>query len=250
MRILATIVAAVLLAGCATAAKRQEVQNQVDFHYRMGMAHLQDNAFQEALVEFREAEKADPKDTKALFAMGHAHYSQGDYAQARSAMERVLAIDKGNGEALNYLGNILEKQGETDAALDAFSRAAQIPDYRTPHFALHNQARILLQKGERAEAEQALLAAVRRVPEYYPARADLARLYLDDGRWADSVAQWRTFIDLRPDLAEAHYHLGRAYMGLNQIGPARTELNTFIEQAGPDDPLYPDAQALLDDLAR
>jgi Tfp pilus assembly protein PilF len=240
--------ALLILTSCATSGKREAAQQMLDFHYRMGMAYLEDGDFQNGLVEFREGEKIDSKSTKVLFALGHTHFSQGDYGQARLMMKRVIALEPSNGEAQNYLGNILEKQGDKDAALVAFGRAAAIPEYRTPHYALHNKGRIHVARREFAQAEEAFKHAIRRVPAYYPARADLAGLYMETARWAKAVDQWRVYLDLVPDMMDVHYFMGKAYVGLGQLGSARTSLNLFIEQAGVEHPLYPEARALLDDL--
>jgi len=100
-----------------------------------------------------------------------------------------------------------------------------------------------------AQAEQAFKSAIQRVPAYYPARADLAKLYLDDGRWAEAADQWRVYVDLVPKGIEAHYYLGLAYIGLGQQVKAGVALQRFIDAAGTDHPLTPEAEALLDDLA-
>ena len=233
-----------------TSAKRQQTRDMVDFYYRMGMAYLEDGDFQNGLVEFRAAEKLDPNRTEVLFAMGHTHFTQGNYGQAKLMMMRIVEAEPDNGEALNYLGNILEKQGDGDAAIAAFKGAAEIPSYRTPHFSLHNLGRIHLRRGELAQAEQAFRSAIRRVPDYYPARADLAKMYLDDGRWAEAADEWRVYMDIMPEGIEAHYYLGRAYIGLGQKVRAKAALQRFIDKAGPEHPLTPEAESLLDDLSQ
>ncbi len=246
--LLLVFLSVVLLAGCTSAGKRKEIENNVAFHYRMGMAHLEDHDYQNGLVEFRKAEQLDAENGKVLFAMGHAYFSQGNYPQAKIMMERVLAIDPGNGEALNYLGNIQEKLGDLDGAIASFTRAATLPDYRTPQFSLHNMGRIYLARGETDKAEQAFISAIKRVPEYYPARADLARLYLDSDRWREAVEQWKVFVDLVPNIADGHYFLARAYVGVGKPDKAKIELATFIRTAPADHPLLPDAEALMADL--
>ncbi len=246
--LLLVLMSVVLLAGCASPGKRKEIENKVAFHYRMGMAHLEDNDFQNGLVEFRKAELLDAENSKVLFAMGHAYFSQGNYPQAKRMMERVLAIHPDNGEALNYLGNIQEKLGDEAGAIASFTRAAALLDYRTPQFPLHNMGRIYLAQGKKDKAEQAFISAVKRVPEYYPARADLARLYLDEGRWREAVEQWRVFLDLVPNIIDGHYFLARAYVGMGNTKQAKIELAKFIRKAPGDHPLLPDAESLMTDL--
>jgi len=239
--------AAVLLTACATPAKRQQAREQVDFHYRMGLAYLEDSDFQNGLVEFRAAQAINADSPKVLFAMGHTYFVQGDYDQAQTMMEHLIVEQPNNGKALNYLGNILEKKGDNDGALAAFKKATAVLSYRTPHYSLQNEGRIYLKRGEPTQAEEAFKEAIKRVPTYYSVRADLAKLYLDDGRWAEAADQWRAYLDLQPEGVEAHYYLGQAYKGLGQDDRAKAALRTFIDAAGPDHPLTPEAEALLDE---
>jgi Tfp pilus assembly protein PilF len=239
-----------LLAGCASDAKREEIKSQVDYHYGLGMASLEDNNLQGALVEFRTATDLDPDDLKAQFALGHVYFSMGDYATARTAMERVLADEPENGEALNYLGNIAEQQGRLDEAVASFRKAIAVPTYATPHFAYRNLARALLAQGKRDEAETALKAAVRRVPEYYPARADLAKLYMDQDRWSAAVEEWQTLLDLVPAVQDARYYLAESYVGAGDAPKAREQLKLFLAGAERGNPLLPDAEDLLRKLGK
>lgn len=246
--LLAGLLAAALLTGCATEAQRVEKQNQIDYHYRLGMAYLEDGNFQGALVEFRNAIKLDPDSSKALFAMGHTDFKLGDYTAAQAAMEHVLKVDPDNGEAVNYLGNIYEQEGRLDDAVTQFKKAIVIPSYTTPNFAYRNLARVYRTQGKNAEAEEALNAAIRRVPEYYPARADLAKLYMDEKRWSQAVDTWRALLDLVPDVEDAHYYLAQSYMGLGDTDDARRELTTFLGAVEEEHPLAADARKLLKKL--
>lgn len=246
--VLAAVLVAGMLAGCAGKAKREEIRSQVDYHYGIGMASLEDNNLQAALVEFRTATDLEPENLKAQFALGHVLFSLGDYPGAETAMARVLAGEPKNGEALNYMGNILEQQGRLDEAVAAYRKALAVPTYATPHFAYRNLARALLAQGKRPEAEAALKAAVRRVPEYYPARADLAKIYMDTDRWDPAIQEWRTLLDLMPGVQDAHYYLAQSYMGAGDAKGAQAELKAFLAGVEKNHPMVPDAKALLKKL--
>jgi type IV pilus assembly protein PilF len=246
--LLAGLLAVALLGACASDAKREEQQSQVDYHYRLGMAYLEDNNLQGAMVEFRNAAIENPESAKVQFALGHTDFKLGDYAAAQAAMERVLKIDPQNGEAINYLGNIYEQQGRLDDAIAAFQKAIAVPTYSTPNFAYRNLARVYLAQGKTAEAEAALGQAIRRVPEYYPARADLAKLYMDEKRWSQAVETWRALLDLIPDLEDAHYYLAESYVGQGDSENAKRELTTFLGAVSAEHPLAGAARDLLKKL--
>jgi Tfp pilus assembly protein PilF len=236
----------VLAAGCASDTEDRE--SQVDYHYRLGMAHLQDNNTQAALVEFRDALKEDPDSAKANFALGHTFFLLDDAPSAEKAMLHVLKVEPDNGEAINYLGNIYEKEGRLDDAVAQFQKATVSQTYMTPHFAYRNLARVLRAQHKDAQAEEALKTAVKRVPDYFPARADLGKLYMDEGRWDDAIKEWTTLLDLTPEVADAHYYLGRSYMEKGDSDKAREQLGAFVLQAEKGHPLLQEAKDLLQKL--
>jgi type IV pilus biogenesis/stability protein PilW len=247
-RALACLLGGVLLVAAGCASDQKEVESQVDFHYRLGMAHLQDNNPQAALVEFREALKEDKNAAKVNFAMGHSYFLLDDEQNAEKSMQKVLKVEPDNGEAINYLGNIYEKEGRLDDAVTQFKKAAASTTYMTPHFAYRNLGRVYREKKEDALAEEALKTAVKRVPEYFPARADLAKLYMDQSRWDEAIQEWKTLLDLAPEVADAHFYLGQSYLGKGDAVNAKQEIAAFVLQADKGHPLLPKAKELLQKL--
>lgn len=62
------------------------------------------------------------------YATGHlvaarVHRARGDVGAARSAVEALLALDRGNAPGLRLLGELSEEAGETHAAVEAFRQA-------------------------------------------------------------------------------------------------------------------------------
>ncbi|MGE9289504.1 MAG: tetratricopeptide repeat protein, partial [Puniceicoccales bacterium] len=79
---------------------------------------------------WEKALERDPDYAPALIDLGTLHYKHGRFVEARELLERarsVLTRHNGNprsGELFYTLGLILKAQGETDAAYDAFYKAA------------------------------------------------------------------------------------------------------------------------------
>jgi len=118
----------------------------------------------------------------------------------------------------------------------------------TPHFAYRNLGRVYRALKEDALAEEALRTAVKRVPEYFPARADLAKLYMDQSRWDEAIKEWKTLLDFAPEVADAHFYLGQAYLGNGDAVDAKQEIAAFVLQAEKGHPLLPQAKDLLKKL--
>jgi tetratricopeptide (TPR) repeat protein len=79
---------------------------------------------QAALGYFQAATQADPNyiygtelQEGTLSFLGRAQYLNGDYAQARSTLEKALAQDKDDNVARLYLGLTLARQGDTEQGL-------------------------------------------------------------------------------------------------------------------------------------
>jgi len=247
-RLPACLLGALLLLAAGCASDNADRESQVDYHYRLGMAHLQDNNPQGALVEFRDALKEDPNSVKANFALGHTFFLLDDAPAAEKAMKQALKVEPDNGEAINYLGNIYEKEGRLDDAVVQFQKATVSQSYMTPHFAYRNLARVYRAEHKDAQAEEALKTAVKRVPEYFPARADLAKLYMDQQRWDEAIKQWTTLLDLAPEVVDAHFYLGRSYIGKGNVDDARQQIGAFVLQAEKGHPLMVEAKDLLKKL--
>ncbi|MDH4228240.1 MAG: tetratricopeptide repeat protein [Nitrospirota bacterium] len=238
----AAVLTAPVLTGCG--GGKEHRADQVSYHYSLGRASLQDRNYQAALLEFYKSLDINADDTRTLYAVGHTFFLLQDYPKSMEYMQHVLRLDPGNGDAINYLGNIYEKLGRDTDAVAMFEKAAALRTYATPHFALHNMARIYLKRGDTKKAESLLQDVLRRVPEYAPGIADLGRLYLDQHRWDKAIVQWDVFVKVAPAVPEGHYFLAEAYTGQGNNPAAVLALNEFFHLAEDSHPLYPDANAL------
>ena len=75
-------------------------------------------------------------------------------------------------------------------------------------------AQFLLRKGgsesERPTAESLVRAALKADPKLPEAQFSMGSFLQDDGRWAESIPYLERAVSLRPEYAQAHYHLALA----------------------------------------
>jgi tetratricopeptide (TPR) repeat protein len=116
MYFLACLVVSVLLSACASFQGAGDIAQ--------GRQALIEGNNQAALGYFQAAEQVDPNyiygtelQEGILSYLGRAQYLTGDYAQARSTLEKALSQDKGDNIARLYLGLTLARQGETEKGL-------------------------------------------------------------------------------------------------------------------------------------
>jgi len=110
------ILVAVFLGSCdgspeATLAK----------HVKRGDAYVKEEKFQEAVIEYRNAVKAVPRDPEAHWKLAKASIEAKEITTAFAALQKTVELDPNNFEALGKLGEIYVMTGKND-------EAAQIAD--------------------------------------------------------------------------------------------------------------------------
>jgi tetratricopeptide (TPR) repeat protein len=114
--VLVSVVALVLLTGCATLQTEQNVQD--------GRVALLTGRPDDAVTYFRRAAESNPNFTTSYALhesvwtyLGRAYYEMGKYPEARAALEKALAIDPNDYVARLYLGMTLARSNDRDRGL-------------------------------------------------------------------------------------------------------------------------------------
>lgn len=97
--------------------------------YNLGNALLQEGHVDEAMVQFREAQKQGLADAGAFFDLGNALLQAGRVDEAIAQYGEALKIDPGNAPAHGNLGSALLRKGRVDEAIAQYQEALKIqPD--------------------------------------------------------------------------------------------------------------------------
>lgn len=176
--------------------------------YNQGVAahHAGDSAT--AMERFRAATEADPGLLAAWEALATVHYDREEYADARAAVERLLAVDPDSLRGLRVRFLILDAEGDpgAGAALEALAAV----DAAAAAQLLYQRADLDFRAGDSAAA-----------------RAALTRV-----------------LELAPEMPRAHYTLGLVHASGGDLEAARRHLQRFLELA-PDDPEAESAREIL-----
>jgi tetratricopeptide (TPR) repeat protein len=244
-------------------------------YYQLGFASFQLGNFAEADKQFTRELQFQPPDPYSLYYLGRIASDAGQRQNALSYFEKCMAagpvLDVRQRLARTYLA-----LGRLDQAIRLLeSSVRERPEDGGLHYML---GRAYRQKGKAPEARAEFEAAARWNAKVRSQMELLTRLHraLETNQQADAVAATRQLADsgdpdvllatatalghaglhqeaipflektisAQPALAEAHYNLARAYVGLKEAAKAQTELQRAVELK----PGFYEAEVLLGTL--
>ena len=189
-----------ILTGCVLAT-----ENQLSF-------------WRDSETLFRRAVAVTPDNDIALVNLGVALDVQNRFDEALVVYRQAAQLAKNRYQLHNNLGNILDKLGRHDESLAEYREAIRL---RPGDAGLHTAAGSeLAALGQFDAALKAFAEAERLAPGYAQPHAETARLFFQQGRDAEAVAELRAALQLEPDnfeilAAAAHY------LAANQNAAAR-----------------------------
>jgi tetratricopeptide (TPR) repeat protein len=234
-----------LLAACAGSADARR-----DRFLSRGRQFMKHQEYSRAILEFKNAIQAKPKDAEPYYLVGEAYSGTQDYRSAvlafRKALQlnpkhyeaqlrmaqifaltddkdalneaqeklRVLLTTRSTAEVLSSLAFTEMKLGNAEVAMQDFEKAlAQAPDALNTSFLLSSAK--LLQKDAKG-AEEVLLRACQSAPKSSAARRVLGEFYLTQKRLLDAEAQFRQAFEMNPKDGQALMDLARLQFTLGR----------------------------------
>jgi len=174
---------------------------------------------------------------KAALEEARSRHLAGELDLAEQGYRAILADEPEHGEALHLLGLVRQQLGDHDGAVELLTRAVAarpaVSIYRC------NLAVALRSRGEMGRSEACLRQAIELDPELAQAHYHLGGSRLVGGDLAAAEQAFRQAVALSPELKEAHYNLG---ISLQRQGRAEEALAAYRDALAID-PRY--AKALL-----
>jgi len=199
----------------------------------------------------RQVAKLDPVNPKAqreFDAAMRALRLGGPEANdtAKSRLKAAVAIDASLWEAWHDLGVIAYKDGDDDAAVDAFTKALAINKGHTPTLLARAEAnrRGGHKKDARSDYETALKNTEEDDPNRRDAAARLASLLRDSGEFDDAVEVLRDTVRTSGVNAKIYTELGLIYIAQKRFDLGQLVLAKALELDAKDPAIY-NAYAVL-----
>ena len=182
-------------------------------HYDLALALKLKDDLAAAIPEFERAAALDPQLSDPPFTLGIIYMQQGNFAKSATSFEAALALSPTNGEAWATLGSVYQQMQQPEKAIPALRRAIELmPSQPSPHITL---AAVLAAQGHREEAtaERKIGAALSRaVTNRQKANfgLDSGRVLMQRGQIADALTQFQSAVDADPAYAPAHLAIAEA----------------------------------------
>jgi tetratricopeptide (TPR) repeat protein len=166
---------------------------------------------------------------------GTAAFLTGDLQGARAQFEAALDHKPDDPEALNSIGQILDRQGDLEGAVARFEKAISIaPDRWAYHF---NLAHTVGRQGDWTRAVAEYREAARLFPDDYATQFNLALAVQRSGDAQAAIPEFEKAIRLAPAEASFHLALGNSLQAAGRLPEARKAFETYLEM----EPSAPDA---------
>ncbi|HZT35741.1 MAG TPA: tetratricopeptide repeat protein [Nitrososphaera sp.] len=211
------------------AAKEYEIAARLDPSeknlFDLGSELLKYHGYRQALQIFSYAVDKWPESAKLRVGLGVAQYSLGKYREAVETLCRAVDLDPKDTRALGFLGKMYnvapELSQEVTKRLERFARLYPNNPAANYYYALS------LRGHSDKQAKALLLKSVTEDPAFAEAHYQLGLLDESDGLSATAIHEYEAAVRIRPDLAQARYHLARLYEKNGQPELARKEFRAF-----------------------
>jgi tetratricopeptide (TPR) repeat protein len=176
-------------------------------------------------------------EARALSERAQDALDRGDLGQAKTELERLVALSPHSPEAQQRLGRVLEQQGQVEPARACYSRALQLdPDYVG---ALIGMGRVEFLRGDPQSALKRFETAIEIEPNEPTAHLALGSVLESLGRIDEAQAAFFRSLEQDPLLTEASLRVASLQIARNEADQALARLDQTI-QSTPGD-----AEALL-----
>lgn len=174
----------------------------------------------------------DPHNPEALYDLGRIEMHDGNFTAARHDFEASLAFDPNSAKALNNLGLSFEAMNRPAEALSSYARAIALNAPHPSEQPLLNQGALLITLNRAPEAIVPLRRAAEIAPTCVRCHEELARALAATGHLPPAIEQLQLAVRLDPTNPRLHFQLGQLLRraGLNQ--QADRELKQSATQYG------------------
>jgi len=186
-----------------------------------------------AIEVFRQGTERHPDSSRMAIGLGMAYYSLGKYDDAVKSLLRAADLDPSDPRGYPFLSRAFDSSpSQANEVIERFRRFTELRPKNGRAFYYYA---VSLWKSKRAEdtnldvsqIESLLKKSIALEAELPEAHLQLANLYSDQKKYAESIPVYLRARELDPDLADVHYRLAQAYVRVGEKDHAQEEFNVY-----------------------
>jgi tetratricopeptide (TPR) repeat protein len=186
-----------------------------------------------AIEVFQHATERYPGSPRLAIGLGMALYSRGNYDDAVKSLLRAADLNPNDARCYLFLSKAYDSSpSQADEVIQRFRRFAELQprNGRASYYYAMS-----LWKGKRAQdpgldlqqIESLLKTAISLDPALPEAHLQLANLYSDQNKYAESIPEYVRARELNPDMADVYYRLGQAYVRTGDKDHAQEQFQVY-----------------------
>src|SRR5271170_5087816 len=207
------LIAVMVLANAALSQEPSAALKKADAAYRAGQAALAQKDLSAAQADFEQVVQLAPQAEQGHSALGAVLVSRGYAKEGIRELEKALAIKASDSTAQMNLALAYEQIGSPEKALPLFSKLeadAHLYGRTLPTYVLASYARSLAATQKIGLAITKMKAALAADSQDAELHDELGSLYAQQKNWVEAQREFEAAIQLNPNFAVAHSHLGLA----------------------------------------
>jgi tetratricopeptide (TPR) repeat protein len=213
-----------------TAARMDPSESNI---FDWGSELLVHRTLEPAIEVFRQGTERYPNSPRLFIGLGMACYSLGKYDDAVKSLLRAADLNPSDPRGYPFLSRAFDSSpSQAGEVISRFRRYSELQPNNGQ--AVYYYA-MSLWKGKRAEdpnldlsqIEALLKKSLALSPNLAEAHLQLANLYSDQRKYAESIPEYLRARELNPDLADVHYRLAQAYVRTGEKDLAQQELQVY-----------------------
>lgn len=144
--------------------------------YQQGLKKFQENQVADAIKNWEEASKLNPKSAKIFSILGNAYKILNDFEASTSHIEKAAELDPDNFRYLYNLGLVLFEQKKYSQSIEILQKALNLDSNN--HELLNDLGVVYFKNNEYDKAETYILEAIKLDDNYYVAKINLITVLL------------------------------------------------------------------------
>jgi tetratricopeptide (TPR) repeat protein len=214
-------------------AIRLDPHNQ-PYYFEAAHVYLLRQRFDAAVKVLERGCKLFDKSAQLTLALGVAYYGQRRFGDAADRFIRTIDLAPEVEQPYVFLSKMLDQSADRfPKILPRFEAwATANPDNALAQFVYAKG--LLASGGDHAKAEQLLGASIRLKGDQWESHYELGVLLEKQRKFQDAAAELERSVEIRPEQADAHYHLSRVYdrLGQSEKAALHREAHQRLTSAG------------------